>query len=208
MQAGGTGSIARAATVRPIDMAPYAVRWMTGPALAEGGWIDPILALERENLGPLLEATGQAFPDVRRRAGLAAADATSVLLLRGGGLVGCIDFVPDWNDPEDLYVASVQLRAPARGGPALGLLLAAGLEAAERMAWHRLTANVHPANHPALRLAGRLGFRRTAAPGRSSVGLALPREALRASPAATLAARLALRHHLGLPSAPESDEGG
>jgi L-amino acid N-acyltransferase YncA len=175
-------------------MAGYSVRWMTGPALAAGGWIDPVIALERENLAPLLEATGQTFPEARRRAGIAAADATAVLLLRDGVLAGCIDFGPDWNDPADLYVASVQLRAAARGSPALGMLLAAAYDAAGRMAWRRLTANVHPANHPALRLAGRLGFRRTPAPGRSSVGLALDRSALERSPFAAMAARLAPRH--------------
>jgi len=186
---------------QPIDMAPYSVRWMTGPALAAGGWIDPILALERENLAPLLGATGQEFPEARRRAGLAAADATSVLLLRGGALTGTIDLVRDWNDPADLYVSSVQLRAAARGGPALGILLAAGLEAVRRTPWRRLTANVHPSNHPALRLAGRLGFRRSAAPGRASVGLALARDALDASPLAALAAR----RHVVLPAAPEAE---
>ncbi|HVG46253.1 MAG TPA: GNAT family N-acetyltransferase [Longimicrobium sp.] len=184
-------------------MTPYSVEWLSGPALVESGWIDAILALERENLAPLLAATGQSFPEARRRAGLSTADAAVVLLLRDGVLVGCIDFVRDWNDPADLYVASVQLKAAARGGPALGILLAGAFEAVARMAWRRLTANVHPSNHPALRLAGRLGFRRTAAPGRSSVGLALDREALLASPFAALAATLAARHHLG-----ESRSGG
>ena len=178
-------------------MAPYSARWMAGPALAASGWIDPIVALERENLAPLLRAAGQPFPEARRRAGLAATDATAVLLLRRGVLIGVVDFVRDWNDAADLYVASVQLHAAARGGPALGVLLAAVFEAARRQAWRRLTANVHPSNEPALRLAARLGFQREAAPGRSSVGLALGREALLASPFATLAAALAARHRLG-----------
>jgi len=177
-------------------MTAYSVESLSGPALAADGWIEPVLALERENLAPLLAATGQPFPEARRRTGLASADA-AVLLLRDGVLIGFIDFVRDWNDPADLYVASVQLRAAARGSPALGVLLAAGFEAVGRMKWRRLTANVHPSNHPALRLAGRLGFRRTAAPGRSSVGLALGREALAASPFARLAAALAARHRPG-----------
>ena len=177
-------------------MTAYSVESLSGPALAAGGWIEPVLALERENLAPLLAATGRPFPEARRRVGLASADA-AVLLLRDGVLVGLIDFVRDWNDPADLYVASVQLRALVRGGPALGVLLAAGFEAVGRLQWRRLTANVHPSNHPALRLAGRLGFRRTAAPGRSSVGLALDREALLASPFARLAAALAARHRPG-----------
>src|SRR5215212_6321188 len=110
-------------------MTPYSVEWLSGPALAASGWIDPVLALERENLAPLLAATGQSFPEARRRAGLASADASTVLLLRGGALAGCVDFVRDWTDPADLYVASVQLRAAARGGLALGILLAAAFEA-------------------------------------------------------------------------------
>jgi hypothetical protein len=177
-------------------MAAYRVERLSGPALAAGGWIDGMLALERENLGPLLRAAGQAFPEARRRAGLAVADTVAVLLLRGGELAGSIDFKPDWNDPADLYVASVQLRRTARGGPALGLLLAVAFEAVRGLPWRRLTTNVHPGNHAALRLAGRLGFRRTAAPGRSSVGLALDRDELEASPFAGVAARLAARHRI------------
>src|SRR5690349_10920487 len=98
-------------------MAAYRVERLSGPALAAGGWIDAMLALERENLEPLLRAAGQAFPEARRREGLAGADTVAVLLLRGGELAGSIDFKPDWNDPADLYVASVQLRRAARGGP-------------------------------------------------------------------------------------------
>jgi RimJ/RimL family protein N-acetyltransferase len=167
---------------------------LSGPALAESGWIDAILALERENLEPLLRAAGQTFPEDRRRAGLADADRTAVLLLRDGVLAGCVDFARDWNDAANLYVASVQLGPAARGGRALGVLLAAGLAAVEGMRWRRLTANVHPENAPALRLAERLGFRRTPAPGRGSIGLALEREALGAPPLAKLAASFRKRN--------------
>jgi RimJ/RimL family protein N-acetyltransferase len=170
-------------------MAAYRVERLSGPALAAGGWIDAMLALERENLEPLLRTAGQPFPEARRREALASGDTLAVLLLRDGVLAGSIDFAPDWNDAADLYVASVQLRASARGGPALGVLLAAAFDAVCHAEWRRLTANVHPANHAALRLAGRLGFRRTAAPGRTSVGLALGRAELEASPFAALAAR-------------------
>ena len=171
----------------------YSVRVAEGPALTASE-VDAILALERENLGPLLRATGQTFPEDRRRAGLADADRTAVLLLRGGVLAGCVDFARDWNDPADLYVASVQLRPEARGGRALGLLLAAAFDVVGALAWRRLTANVHPANAPALRLAERLGFRRTPAPGRGSIGLALDREALGTSPAAKLASSFGKRN--------------
>ncbi|MFL5542030.1 MAG: GNAT family N-acetyltransferase, partial [Longimicrobiaceae bacterium] len=102
-----------------------------------------------------------------------------------------------WNDPADLYVASVQLGPKARGGRALGVLLAAAFDLVHAVPWRRLTANVHPANAPALRLAERLGFRRIAAPGRGSIGLALDREAFAASPVAKLAASLGARHRSG-----------
>jgi ribosomal protein S18 acetylase RimI-like enzyme len=167
-----------------------------GPALTPGE-VDAMLALERENLAPLLRAAGQTFPEDRRRAGLADADRTAVLLLRGGVLAGCADFARDWNDPADLYVASVQLGPEARGGRALAVLLAAAFGAVAEMPWRRLTTNVHPANAPALRLAERLGFRRVPAPGRGSVGLALDREAFAASPIVKLAASLEARHRSG-----------
>jgi len=148
---------------------------LRGRELAASGWLEPLLALERETMAPLLRETGDAFPEARRRAGLGAEDALIVLVHQGEALAAAAHFVPDWNDPADLYVASVQVSPRARGGAALRRLLGAAAGAVELLPWRRVTTNVHPSNTRALVLAERLGFRRVDALGRDSVRLALER---------------------------------
>lgn len=150
-------------------MSGYAVVMLDGAELQAGGWIPRILALDRANLADVLTAAGLDFPEDRRRAGLADPDAVAILLLRAGELAGYVHLSRDWNDPADLYVASLQLAPAYRGTTAFALLLAAAVEAAREIPFRRITANIQPANTPVLALARRLGLTLTPAADRPSV---------------------------------------
>lgn len=150
-------------------MTGYAVVMLTGAELDAGGWIPRILALDRANVGEVLEAAGIGFPEERRRAGLAEPRSFAILLLRGAELAGYIHLSRDWNDPADLYVASLQLARPFRGTTAFGLLLASAREAAHDMDFRRITSNIQPTNAPMLALARRLGMQLTPLTDRPSV---------------------------------------
>lgn len=147
----------------------YTVLVLSGPELDAGGWIPRLLALDRANMGGVLAAAGFAFPEERRRAGLASGDATAVLLLRGEDLAGYGDFTRDRRDPADLYVASLQLAPAYRGTAAFGVLLGAMLQVARRLPFRRLTSNVQANNARMLALAQRLGFALTPLADRQSV---------------------------------------
>ena len=157
-------------------MSGYAVVMLAGPGLDAGGWIPRILALDRANVGSVLSAAGFEFPEDRRRAGLAHPDTVAILLLRGGELAGYVHLARDWNDPADLYVASLQLAAPYRGTTAFALLLAAAVEAARELPFRRITSSIQPTNAPMLALARRLGLTLTPAADRPSVHVTAERE--------------------------------
>ncbi|HEX8830666.1 MAG TPA: GNAT family N-acetyltransferase, partial [Longimicrobium sp.] len=153
-----------------------AVVRLTGPELAAGGWIPRIVDLDRANLSGVLASAGIAFPEERRRAALAHPDAVAIILLRGGELAGYVHLSRDWNDPEDLYVASLQLAPPYRGTTAFALLLAAACVAIREMPFRRITSNIQPTNAPVLALARRLGLTLTPDAARPTVHVTAPRE--------------------------------
>lgn len=157
-------------------MSGYAVVMLAGPELDAGGWIPRILALDRANVGGVLSAAGLGFPEERRRAGLAHPDAVAILLLRAGDLAGYVHLSRDWNDPADLYVASLQLAPPYRGTTAFALLLAAAVEAARELHFRRITSNIQPSNTPMLALAHRLGVTLTPVADRPSIHVTAERE--------------------------------
>lgn len=157
-------------------MSGYAVVMLAGPELDAGGWIPRILALDRANLSDVLFAAGLDFPEERRRAGLAHADAVAILLLRRGELAGYVHLSRDWSDPADLYVASLQLAPAYRGTTAFALLLAAACEAAREIPFRRVTSNIQPTNAPVLALARRLGLTLTPVADRPSIHVTAARE--------------------------------
>ncbi|HET7229844.1 MAG TPA: GNAT family N-acetyltransferase [Longimicrobium sp.] len=157
-------------------MSGYAVVRLTGPELATGGWIPRILDLDLANVGEVLARAGIGFPEERRRAGLAQPDTVAIILVRGGGLAGYVHLTRDWNDPDDLYVASLQLAPSYRGTTAFALLLTAACEAMREMPFRSITSNIQPTNAPVLALARRLGLILTPDAARPTVHVTASRE--------------------------------
>jgi hypothetical protein len=170
-------------------MIGYAVVLLSGAELDAGGWIPRILALDRANLGSVLESADIGFPEERRRAGLVDPASLAIVLLRGAELAGYVHLTPDWNDAADLYVASLQLAAAHRGTTAFGLLLASACEAARELPFRRITSNIQPTNAPMLALARRLGLTLTPLADRPSVQVIAAREWLDSPPMRRLARR-------------------
>jgi len=157
-------------------MSGYAVVLLRGAQLDAGGWIPRILALDRANVGGVLASAGLDFPEERRRTGLADPASLAVIVLRGGELAGYVHLGPDWRDPADLYVSSLQLAAPYRGTTAFGVLLAAACEAARELPFRRIASSIQPTNAPMLALARRLGLTLTPLADRPSVQVGAGRE--------------------------------
>jgi hypothetical protein len=80
------------------------------------GWADTILALDRDNMSPILQSAGLEFPEEKRRRSLRDSSAVLILLLDNAKLVGYVEFCKDWNCGRDIYLGSIQLRMEYRRG--------------------------------------------------------------------------------------------
>jgi len=121
-------------------------------------WADRILALDRENMTQLLQESGREFPEQRRREVLRDPSLVVLALVNGEELAGYVDFCADWRDREDIYLSSIQLRAPYRHGMAVARLLVAVMRALEKKSFRHLRGDVQENNKAAVALLSRLGF--------------------------------------------------
>jgi hypothetical protein len=129
------------------------------------GWVDRILALDRENMTGILEVAGVHFPAENRRKGLTGPSTMVVALLNGDSLDGYVEFCEDWNDANDIYFGSIQVRLACRHGYTLGILLVECAKALEHRTFSRLRAGVQKNNKNAVALSEKLGFEMRVRPG-------------------------------------------
>ncbi|MFN3685043.1 MAG: GNAT family N-acetyltransferase [Fimbriimonadaceae bacterium] len=128
---------------------------------------DAVLRLDRENMEPLLNQAGFTFPEARRRASLCRETTRLILAAEADVLAGYLEITRDWQNPEDLYVSSIQVDRCFRGPVVLAHLLTAAIPVLKQERFRRLNTNVSPENRVALRLCGRLGFVRGISTSRS-----------------------------------------
>ena len=157
-----------------------------GRELIDSGLAEEIIEFDRKNMRRVLEAAGLEFPEEKRRRGLQSGP-TFIVAFEGRTVVGYLEYLRSWNDPNYIYVGSVQIEEGRRGGALLLRLfdefrtLVAGEE------FLGFETNVQKANAAAARLYQKLGFRleenpRNAASWTARAG----REILTDSPAARL----------------------
>lgn len=128
---------------------------------------DAVLRLDRENMESLLNQAGSTFPEARRRASLCGETTRLILAIEADELAGYLEITRDWQNPEDLYVSSIQVDRRFRGPVVLAHLLTAAIPLLKQHRFRRLNTNVSPENRVALRLCGRLGFVRGVSTPRS-----------------------------------------
>jgi acetyltransferase (GNAT) family protein len=85
-----------------------------GQELLENGLAEQIAALDRTNMQSMLDAAGIEFPEEKRRKGLES-DSTFIIAFDGPNIIGYIDYLRSWNNPEYIYIGSVQVEKRYRG---------------------------------------------------------------------------------------------
>lgn len=122
------------------------------------GWVDAILALDRENMSSILRAAGLEFPEDQRRSRLRDSSTVLIAVLDEGTLAGYVEFCADWKCDERIYLSSIQLREKYRHGRAFAILLVECAKALESRAFAHLRTQVQANNRTAVRLYEKLGF--------------------------------------------------
>ena len=142
-----------------------AIRVLEASIIDLEGWTEKILALDRENMSPVLERAGLEFPEETRRQGLMDASTVEIVLLDDGKLAGYVEFCKDWSCDRDIYLGSIQLRRQYRGGWAFAILLVECAKALETRNFCRLRAGVQKNNRTIVELYRKLGFKLSERPG-------------------------------------------
>jgi len=140
---------------RDVDMI---IRKVASSQLHARGLDDEVIAFDKVNMGPILEAKGIPFPEEKRRKGFEGEQTFHIAFDPEERIVGYLEYGPDWNDAEAIYISSLQI-APAYRNTGLFLrLLASAASDLERKPFTRIVAGVQKHNSGAIRIYRRLGF--------------------------------------------------
>ena len=134
------------------------VRVLSGAEAENEGLIEEILRLDRENMMGILGSVDLDFPEEKRCKGLGAHDKVIIAAFRSENLIGYLDYGPSWDDPEDVFIGSLQVAPPPRGGVVLGRLIAHAVVDLENREFRRIVTGAQRTNTSAITLYRRLGF--------------------------------------------------
>jgi hypothetical protein len=107
---------------------------------------------------PIFEKAGIEFPEEKRRKGLQS-DPTFIIAFDGPAIAGYLEYLRSWNDPNNIYVGSVQIGEKYRNARLiLGLFdrfraLMAGED------FLGFETNVQKANTAAVKMYRKIGFK-------------------------------------------------
>jgi len=139
-------------------MPSLTVRVLPTKQLVAEGLHDAIIKLDRRNMAPILAETDTPFPEAKRRKAFEI-DGTFILALSSTSqIVGYLEICPDWEDPQDLYISSVQIEPQHRRGPVFGRLLGEAVRVLADRPFRNLKTHAQKHNQQALSLYRRLGF--------------------------------------------------
>jgi len=133
------------------------LRIFKGQELLENGLAEQIIDLDRTHMQSTLYESGIEFPEDKRRRGLES-DSTFIIAFDGPKIAGYLDYLPSWNNPEYIYIGSVQVEKRYRGTGLLLMLLDRFRTLVAAQDFAGFETNVQKANRPAVKLYQKLGF--------------------------------------------------
>ena len=165
-----------------------------GREVIESGLAEEIIEFDRENMRPVFERAGIEFPEEKRRRGLQSGP-TFIVAFDGRAIAGYLEYLRSWNDPNNIYVGSVQIAEPYRN---TRLILALFDEFRTLLAgedFQGFETSVQKANTLAVRMYRKIGFRLEENPNNAASWSARAgRELLTDSPVVPLLNRWRERH--------------
>jgi hypothetical protein len=151
------GQIGRYAACLKSVRHPVELRVIKGEQLIDSGLGERILEFDKKNMGPLLEKAGLEFPEERRRKG-SESNPTFIIAFDNEDILGYLEYLRSWNDPNYIYVGSIQIAETKRNTRLILELIDKfrGLVAGEEFIGFE--ANVQKANSLAVKMYRKLGF--------------------------------------------------
>lgn len=137
---------------------------LKGQQLIESGLSEEILALDKKNMRPVFEEAGIEFPEEKRRKGFES-DPTFIIAFDAQNIAGYLDYLRSWNDPDYIYIGSIQIAERYRHTRLILRLLDTFRTLLTNEDFAGLDTNVQKTNLTAVNMYQKLGFKLEENPG-------------------------------------------
>ena len=131
---------------------------LRGRELMDSGLAEEVMEFDRKNMRPVFEKAGIEFPEEKRRKGLQS-DPTFIIAFDGRAIAGYLEYLRSWNDPDYIYVGSVQIGERYRGARLILMLFDEFRTLVAGEDFLGFETNVQKANTAAARMYQKIGFR-------------------------------------------------
>ena len=131
---------------------------ISGREVLDSGLAEEIIEFDKRNMRPVFEKAGVEFPEEKRRQGLQS-DPTFIIAFDGRAVAGYLEYLRSWNDPNYIYVGSVQIGERYRNSRLILRLFDEfrGLVAGEDFLGFE--TSVQKANTAAVKMYQKIGFK-------------------------------------------------
>lgn len=129
-----------------------------GQQVIDSGLVEEIIQFDKLNMKPVLEKARSVFPEEKRRQGLQS-NPTFIIALDGRAIAGYLEYLRSWNDPNYIYVGSVQIGEKYRNTGLILRLLDAFRTLVSREEFLGFETNVQKANTLAVKMYRKIGFK-------------------------------------------------
>ena len=162
------------------------LRVFRGEQSIDSGLAERIVEFDRENMRPVLEKAGLEFPEENRRKGLES-NPTFIIAFDGRAIAGYIEYLRSWNDPNYIYIGSVQIEKRYRNSRLILLLFDEFRSLVAGEDFLGFETSVQKVNTAAVRMYRKIGFKLEANPNNDASWVARAgKELLKDSPVVKL----------------------
>jgi hypothetical protein len=131
---------------------------LNGKQIIDSGLAERIIVFDKLNMKPVFERAGMAFPEVKRRKGLQS-NPTFIIAFEGDAIAGYIEYLRSWNDPNYIYVGSIQIAEKHRNTRLILKLLDRFRTTVSSENFTGFETNVQKTNSLAVRMYQKIGFK-------------------------------------------------
>lgn len=134
------------------------LRILKGQQVIDSGLTEAIIDFDRKNMQFIFEKAGIDFPEEKRRKGLLS-NPTFVIAFHDGAIAGYLEYLRSWNDPNYIYIGSVQIGEKYRHTELILKLFDEFRTSVSGDEFHGFETNVQKANTVAVRMYRKIGFK-------------------------------------------------
>jgi L-amino acid N-acyltransferase YncA len=147
------------------EVSLYCIKKYQTKTLVNSKLYDSIIAFDRLNMRAILEEVHVEFDETMRKANFNNNDIIYIASNNEKKIIGYLEYGRHKNNPENIYIPSIQIEKEFRRGKLIwDLLYNARIDLLEED-FNKISCNVHKSNKEAINIYRKLGFKIEEIPG-------------------------------------------